>query len=86
AFLNDLEKAWGVKIKGKGADCKAFIKNIRCDGRGMISMLDFSRLGLSGSIPESISSLTSLSELTLSDNLLTGFIPNGIGNIHSLKD
>ncbi|CAI5525480.1 unnamed protein product, partial [Closterium sp. Naga37s-1] len=83
-FLKDCRKAWGKAVQGwaVGADCGA-IPELSCDNSGMITMM-FPKSKLNGPIPDSISSLTALTFLNLSDKNLTGSIPNGISNLFQL--
>ncbi|GJP55623.1 hypothetical protein CLOM_g14573 [Closterium sp. NIES-68] len=88
AVLSDCQKAWGRTFQGwtQGADCGNMRSSgIRCDSRGMISQLDLTGLSLTGSIPNSITSLTALTWLQLSYNQFIGRIPAGIGNLHFLR-
>ncbi|GJP64686.1 hypothetical protein CLOP_g21648 [Closterium sp. NIES-67] len=88
AVLSDCQKAWGRTFQGwtQGADCGNMRSTgIRCDTRGMISQLDLTGLSLTGSIPNSITSLTALTWLQLSYNQFTGRIPARVGNLHFLR-
>ena len=57
----------------------------RTDGDGRVVRLDLRDDGLSGSIPESLRSLTNLRRLTLHDNKLSGSIPEWLGNLANLE-
>ncbi|CAI7876994.1 unnamed protein product [Closterium sp. NIES-54] len=63
AFLEDCQNAWGKTFPGwaRGAYCDE-ISGVSCDYSGMITTID-STANFNGSIPDSISSLTSLSRL-----------------------
>ncbi|CAI7778606.1 unnamed protein product [Closterium sp. NIES-53] len=86
AFFRDCQKAWGMTFPGwaVGADCSTAV-GLTCDESGMITKIYLSKSALGGSIPDSISLLTSLTSLDVSGCELNGPIPAGIGNLTSLK-
>ncbi|CAI5532937.1 unnamed protein product, partial [Closterium sp. Naga37s-1] len=83
-FLEDCQKAWGKTLPGwaRGAYCDEII-GVSCDGAGMITQISLTA-NLNGSILDSISYLTSLSDLTLTNNNLNGSIPNSISKLSQL--
>ncbi|GJP71830.1 hypothetical protein CLOP_g2620 [Closterium sp. NIES-67] len=86
-FLTDCQNAWARTFEGwtQGANCSAAY-GLECDGSGMITRMIISNNSLTGSIPDSISSLTALTQLDLSDNKLSGSIPTGVGKLSRLKE
>lgn len=58
---------------------------VTCNQDQHVTALRLSKLGLSGSIPSSISSFSELDELLLDGNLLSGFIPVAIVNLKNLQ-
>ncbi|CAI7788489.1 unnamed protein product [Closterium sp. NIES-54] len=62
-FLEDCQNAWGKTFPGwaRGATCDT-ISGISCDALGMITKISLT-VNLNGPIPDSISSLASLSDL-----------------------
>ncbi|CAI5513690.1 unnamed protein product, partial [Closterium sp. Naga37s-1] len=86
AFLEDCQKAWGKTLLGwaRGATCGT-IEGVTCDSSGMITSIDLTSTTLDGSIPNSISSLTSLKTLAMSNCGLKGSIPAEILSLVSLK-
>ncbi|CAI5463024.1 unnamed protein product [Closterium sp. Yama58-4] len=64
-FLQDCQTAWGQTLPGWGdpnPDCSS-AQGITCDSNGMVLVMHLPELNLSGSIPDSISSLRELSLL-----------------------
>ncbi|CAI7774098.1 unnamed protein product [Closterium sp. NIES-54] len=64
-FLRDCQTAWSEALPGWGGahpDCSS-AQGITCDSNGMILKMNLPELSLSGSIPDSISSLRELSLL-----------------------
>ncbi|CAL9118782.1 unnamed protein product [Musa textilis] len=59
---------------------------ISCDADGNITVINFSRMGLNGTISPDFSAFTSLQRLLLPDNNLTGTIPSTLTNLTSLKE
>lgn len=53
---------------------------------GNITVVNFHRMGLTGTISPNFSSITSLQRLILSSNSLTGTIPNELTNLASLRE
>ncbi|CAI5464450.1 unnamed protein product, partial [Closterium sp. Yama58-4] len=82
-FLNDCQKAWET-FPGwaMGATCGNV--GVKWDASGMITSIYLPDTTLGGSIPNSISSLTSLTELNVTGNQLTGSIPAAIGKLTNL--
>ncbi|GLT63591.1 hypothetical protein SLA2020_361470 [Shorea laevis] len=58
---------------------------ITCNSNGSITVVNFTNLGLSGTISSNFSMLTSLTTLDLSNNGLTGTIPSELTNLASLS-
>ncbi|KAM3377100.1 receptor protein kinase TMK1 [Capsicum galapagoense] len=58
---------------------------ITCDG-GNITVLNFQKMGLNGTISPSYSSIKSLQKLILANNFLTGTIPNELTLLPNLKE
>ncbi|CAI7758106.1 unnamed protein product [Closterium sp. NIES-54] len=94
-FLRDSQKAWNQTFVNweVGADC-ANAEGLMCDGSGMITEITLCGIYsnsnwdppiFGGSIPNSISSLTSLVRLSLTNCGIGGPIPAGIGNLSSLN-
>ncbi len=54
------------------------------DASGRVTSLILSRNGLTGSIPNELGSLSSLTELNFADNQLTGTIPAQLGSLSNL--
>ncbi|PRP87725.1 adiponectin receptor protein 2 [Planoprotostelium fungivorum] len=71
--LSNLYTALGVP-PGNTSYCTTF-SGITCDGYGRVTAIDLSNRSLTGSIPTSITSLTSLQSINLRNNNLTGYIP-----------
>ncbi|KAJ4710134.1 putative Receptor protein kinase [Melia azedarach] len=65
--------------------CNGDWKGISCDAGGNITVVNFQKLSLSGTISGSFSRLTSLKRLILSDNVLTGTIPKELTSLPSLE-
>ncbi|CAI7752637.1 unnamed protein product [Closterium sp. NIES-53] len=86
-FLKDCQTAWSPVLFGWGGAhpvCSS-VEGITCDSSGMVLELNISELNVTGSIPDSISSLRKLSILYLQYNQLTGSIPAAIGTLTNLK-
>ncbi|CAI7898252.1 unnamed protein product, partial [Closterium sp. NIES-54] len=96
-FLKDCQTAWSPVLFGWGGAhpvCSS-VEGITCDSSGMVLELNISELNVTGSIPDSISSLRKLSILNhairvhrcryLQYNQLTGSIPAAIGTLTNLK-
>ncbi|KAF5442858.1 hypothetical protein F2P56_035474 [Juglans regia] len=60
-------------------------KGIVCVGNGSITIVNFQRMGLSGTISPKFSLLASMQKLVLSDNNLTGTIPAELTTLPNLK-
>ena len=58
---------------------------VTCDGNGQVTKLNLIGNNLSGTLPTSLSVLTSLQSLELGANALTGGIPLGIGSLTALQ-
>ncbi|KAM0936289.1 putative protein kinase RLK-Pelle-LRR-IX family [Dioscorea sansibarensis] len=70
----------------KGNDpCDGWL-GISCDAGGNITVVNFQKMGLNGSISPAFASLSSLQKLLLSSNHLTGSIPLALAGIPSLKE
>ncbi|THU49668.1 hypothetical protein C4D60_Mb06t11960 [Musa balbisiana] len=59
---------------------------INCDADGNITVINFSRMSLNGTISPDFSAFTSLQRLLLPNNNLTGTIPSTLTNLTSLKE
>nr|GLL32334.1 receptor protein kinase TMK1-like [Ipomoea trifida]GMD19820.1 receptor protein kinase TMK1-like [Ipomoea batatas] len=68
----------------KGNDPCSPWRGITCDNGG-ISVVNFQKLGLSGTISPNFSSITTLQRLILSNNDLTGNIPDQLTSLNQLK-
>ncbi|XP_059314095.1 receptor protein kinase TMK1-like [Lycium ferocissimum] len=69
----------------KGNDPCSPWKGITCDG-GNITVLNFQKMGLTGKISPSYSSITSLQKLMLANNFLTGTIPTELASLPNLRE
>ncbi|KAJ0988433.1 hypothetical protein J5N97_006789 [Dioscorea zingiberensis] len=70
----------------KGNDpCDGWL-GISCDAGGNVTVVNFQKMGLNGSISPAFASLTSLQRLLLSNNNLTGSIPPELAGMPSLKE
>ncbi|KAG0447172.1 hypothetical protein HPP92_028484 [Vanilla planifolia] len=71
----------------KGNDpCNGGWLGITCDNDGKITVINFQKMGLNGSISQEFARLTSLQMLLLSNNNLTGTIPSALTTLSSLKE
>nr|GMD15435.1 receptor protein kinase TMK1-like [Ipomoea batatas] len=68
----------------KGNDPCSPWRGITCDNGG-ISVVNFQKLGLTGTISPNFSSITTLQRLILSNNDLTGNIPDQLTSLNQLK-
>ncbi|CAD5185702.1 unnamed protein product [Musa acuminata subsp. malaccensis] len=59
---------------------------ISCDAGGNITVINFSRMDLNGTISPDFSLFTTLQRMMLSNNNLTGTIPSTLTNLTSLKE
>lgn len=59
---------------------------ISCDSGGNITVINFQKMGLNGTISPDFGSITSLQKLLLSHNNLTGTIPSTLTKLPSLKE
>ncbi|CAN0890755.1 Receptor protein kinase TMK1 [Linum grandiflorum] len=71
--------------KWKGNDPCADWLGISCSGDN-ITVVNFQKMGLSGTISPDFASLTSLQRLVLADNNLTGTIPKELASLPMLKE
>lgn len=69
----------------KGNDPCSSWMGIACDS-GNITVLNFQKMGLTGTISPSYSSITSLQKLILANNFLTGTIPNELTLLPNLRE
>ncbi|GAA0141418.1 hypothetical protein LIER_02565 [Lithospermum erythrorhizon] len=72
----------------KGNDpCKAGEnwKGISCNSKGEVIVINFRNMGLSGSISPNFSQLIALESLYLTNNMLTGVVPNELTTLPNLK-
>ncbi|KAG1366313.1 receptor protein kinase TMK1 [Cocos nucifera] len=58
---------------------------ISCDSAGSITVMNFQKMGLNGTISPDFGSIISLQKLLLSNNNLTGTIPSTLAKLPSLK-
>ncbi|CAD5193705.1 unnamed protein product [Musa acuminata subsp. malaccensis] len=75
-------------IGGAAENMWLFVKGIESEYSSLlplVTMIDLSNNGLSGSIPEELGNLQSLQTLNLSWNYLTGEIPNNIKGMQQLE-
>ncbi|KAK4378398.1 hypothetical protein RND71_000260 [Anisodus tanguticus] len=84
AVAKDVGYPRGFADKWKGNDPCSWM-GITCDG-GNITVLNFPKMGLTGTISTSYSSITSLQKLILANNFLTGTIPNELASLPNLRD
>ncbi|KAL5211102.1 hypothetical protein ABZP36_006725 [Zizania latifolia] len=69
----------------KGNDpCDGYI-GVGCDA-GNITVLNFDRMGLSGSISPSVGKITTLQKLILANNNITGTVPNEVAALPALTE
>ncbi|KAJ8572319.1 hypothetical protein K7X08_008830 [Anisodus acutangulus] len=84
AVAKDVGYPRGFADKWKGNDPCSWM-GITCDG-GNITVLNFLKMGLTGTISPSYSSITSLQKLILANNFLTGIIPNELASLPNLRE
>ncbi|KAJ8530116.1 hypothetical protein K7X08_036951 [Anisodus acutangulus] len=84
AVAKDVGYPRGFAEKWKGNDPCSWT-GITCDG-GNITVLNFPKMGLTGTISPSYSSITSLQKLILANNFLTGTIPNELASLPNLRE
>uniref|UniRef100_A0A1D1YAU6 non-specific serine/threonine protein kinase n=1 Tax=Anthurium amnicola TaxID=1678845 RepID=A0A1D1YAU6_9ARAE len=71
----------------KGNDpCAAGWPGIACDSTGNITVINFQRMGLTGTISPDFASFGSLQKLLLSNNNITGTIPPSLTGLPNLKE
>ncbi|KAG6477259.1 receptor protein kinase TMK1-like [Zingiber officinale] len=61
-------------------------EGIRCDANGNITVINFQKMGLNGSISPDFGLFASLQKLLLSNNNLTGIIPSTLTNLAGLNE
>ncbi|KAG6475245.1 receptor protein kinase TMK1-like [Zingiber officinale] len=61
-------------------------EGITCDANGNITVINFQKMGLNGTISPDFGLFTSLQKLLLSNNNLTGTIPSTLINLSALKE
>lgn len=66
--------------------CDGSWLGITCGGDGSIVLINFQKMGLSGTISPEFANLKSLQRLLLSNNNLTGTIPSSLASLGSLKE
>ncbi|KAJ6845038.1 receptor protein kinase TMK1-like [Iris pallida] len=59
---------------------------ITCDDGGNVTVVNFEKLGLNGTVPTELASIPSLQRVLLADNNLTGTIPEALSGLGSLKE
>ncbi|KAJ6816713.1 receptor protein kinase TMK1-like [Iris pallida] len=59
---------------------------ITCDDAGNVTVVNFQKLGLNGSVPAALGSIPSLEKVLLGGNNLTGTIPDVLTELGSLKE
>lgn len=70
-----------------GGDVCSSFKGISCSSSsGRVTAIDLAGMGLAGTLPTSLSSLTALESLQLAGNALSGMVPPGLGEIPSLRN
>ncbi|XP_008798481.1 receptor protein kinase TMK1-like [Phoenix dactylifera] len=80
-YPNRFAESW------KGNDpCGGGWPGISCDSGGNITVINFPKMGLNGTISPDFGSITSLQKLLLSNNNLTGTIPSTLTKLPSLKE
>ncbi|GJP33005.1 hypothetical protein CLOM_g17582 [Closterium sp. NIES-68] len=84
-LLLDFQQAWGQNFAGwvSGGNCST-ASYVKCDAQGMVTSMDLESQELTGSIPNTIGRMVSLTFLDLHSNLLTGSIPTSIASLSSL--
>ncbi|CAN6352103.1 unnamed protein product [Urochloa humidicola] len=69
-----------------GGDACSSFKGISCSPSGRVTAIDLAGMGLAGTLPSSLSSLTALQSLQLAGNALSGVVPPGLGKIPTLRN
>ncbi|CAI5960523.1 unnamed protein product [Closterium sp. NIES-65] len=86
AVLAECQGQWRSQLRGwsKGGDC-AQVEGVRCNAAGFIVSLNVTGRNLTGPIPHSLWNLTTLTQLDLTNNWLSGSIPAAIAGIAALR-
>ena len=66
--------------------CSGSFEGVACNEQGLVANISLQGKGLSGTIPEALASLKSLTGLYLHFNALSGKIPKGISRLSQLSD
>lgn len=88
--LLQIVKSWGYPLKfamnWKGNDpCSGWV-GITCGSDGNITLVNFRKMGLNGTVPEEFTLLPKVQTILLSGNNLTGVVPKSLSSITSLKE
>ncbi|KAJ6818239.1 receptor protein kinase TMK1-like [Iris pallida] len=59
---------------------------VTCDDRGNVTVVNFQKLGLNGTVPSALAAIPSLQRVLLADNNLTGTVPEALSGLGSLKE
>ena len=85
--LTDMYNEWGSILNWAlpvSSACNGNWTGISCNTENDVVVIDLYSKKLTGTIPNSIGNLNSLTQLNLYNNQLNGTIPNSIGNLSSL--
>ncbi|KAK7837348.1 protein nsp-interacting kinase 2 [Quercus suber] len=66
--------------------CSGSFEGVACNEQGLVANISLQGKGLSGTLPEALASLKSLTGLYLHFNALSGKIPKGISRLSQLSD
>ncbi|EEF27188.1 Receptor protein kinase CLAVATA1 precursor, putative [Ricinus communis] len=83
SLLDPLNKLQDWKLSNTSAHCNW--TGVRCNSHGAVEKLDLSHMNLSGSVPDDIHELQSLTSLNLCCNGFSSSLTKAISNLTSLK-
>ncbi|KAF3320521.1 putative receptor protein kinase TMK1 [Carex littledalei] len=66
--------------------CAGNWMGVTCDASGNITVINFQKMGLNGTISPDFAKITSLQKLLLSNNNITGTVPSELTRLPSLKE
>ena len=75
---------WSAARSGTATDYCTFA-GVLCDESGNVTTIDLSGHALSGTLPESLSKLSTLSRLDLSSNAVNGTLPDALCELRSIQ-